>query len=56
LKRPETAVADYRKALAQAPNDPDTLDNLALGLKDLDRPDEAIHRKISPARSGHREQ
>ena len=33
--------AAYRKALELGPNNPDTLDNLALALKDLERLDEA---------------
>ncbi|MGH6677000.1 MAG: tetratricopeptide repeat-containing sulfotransferase family protein, partial [Xanthobacteraceae bacterium] len=41
LKRSEEAETVYRKALELGPNNPDTLDNLALAIKDLDRLDEA---------------
>ena len=42
LKRPQEAEEAYRKALAENPNNPDTLDNLALAVKDLERTDDAI--------------
>jgi len=41
LKCPAEAEVVYRKALALGPNNPDTLDNLALALKDINRLDEA---------------
>jgi tetratricopeptide (TPR) repeat protein len=37
LKRPQEAVAAYSRALAEAPNDPAALDNLALVLEDPER-------------------
>ena len=50
LKRPEEAETVYRKALELGPNNPDTLDNLALALKDLDRLDEAAETDAPRAR------
>ncbi len=41
MKRPEEAENVYRKALELGPNNPDTLDNLALAVKDLERLEEA---------------